>query len=176
MLRCLRCWEVLVMQEQRLCLASAHSSGSYIFSIPLPQTCFGCFFSHCDDFCLHISWVQQDSLFHEGLSSSWSFPCCCTDSAWVGWVSAAQPLISLLYLLCLWSLVPPTATPSLCQITATYLLSVQVFAALSIYSLSLLPFPKCQCFCLNSCGIGQMVICTFFLTHLLLGQPANLDS
>lgn len=47
-----------------------------------------------------------------------------------------SPLISsLLYLLYLWSLVPPTATHFPCQITATYLLSVQVLTALSIYSL-----------------------------------------
>lgn len=61
------------------------------FLIPLAQPYLGCFFAPCDDFCLHVSWVQQDTLFHQGLSSPWSFPCCCTDSAWVGWVSAAQP-------------------------------------------------------------------------------------
>lgn len=26
-------------------------------------------FAPYDDFCLHVSWVQQDFLFHQGLSS-----------------------------------------------------------------------------------------------------------
>lgn len=35
----------------------------------LPLAGFGGFFAPCEDFCLHISWVQQDCLFHHGLST-----------------------------------------------------------------------------------------------------------
>lgn len=64
-------------------------SSFLLFSLPLAG-----FFAPCDDLCLHVSWVQQDSLFHQGLSSL----LCCTDSAWVEWVSAAQPFNLLLAL------------------------------------------------------------------------------
>lgn len=146
----------------------AFHSHQWLVLIPLLQPYLGCVFALCDDFCLYVSWVWQNFLFHQCLSSSSSFPCIVLTQSELGGCLQLSPLISsLLYLMYLWSQVPLTTTPLPCQITATYLLSVQVLAALSIYSLYLLlPFPTWQSFCFNPCGIGQMIICTFFLNHL----------
>lgn len=61
-----------------------------------------------------------------------------------------SPLISsLLYLLNLWSLVPPTATPFPCQITATYLLPYRY----------LLPwvFTLCSCFLSPNADVSVLI-------------------
>lgn len=55
--------------------AFAFHSHQWLVLIPIPQPYLGCGFTLCDDFCLYVSWVWQNFLFHQGLSSPWSFPC-----------------------------------------------------------------------------------------------------
>lgn len=57
-------------------------------------------------------WVEQGSLFHQGLNSPWSFPRCCTGSGWFEWVSAAQlfkllPALVTVSLISVWYLLQP---------------------------------------------------------------------
>lgn len=70
-----------------------------------------------------------------------SFPSCSTDSAWVGWVSAARAFNLLLALLLtfLWSLVPPRAISFLCQIPQLLTCSPCRYLEPSVFTL-------CSCF------------------------------
>lgn len=104
-------------------------------------TLAGLFFSPHDDFCLHISWVQQDFLFHHSLSTDSHVFSKVSHWLSLGWVSAARAfnLLPALLVTFLWSLVPPRAVSFLCQIPKLLTCSPCRYLQPSVFTL-------CSCF------------------------------